>query len=123
MNNYKKPFLIAEIGCNHMGNIDTAKELILLAKSNGANAAKFQKRNNKKLLTDEQYNAPHPNPQNSYGDTYGKHREFLEFNLKQHLELKNYTPGRDRFLSHALGSYLHGHINLYVYVYYLGTIL
>ena len=90
MNNYKKPFLIAEIGCNHMGNIDTAKELILLAKSNGANAAKFQKRNNKKLLTDEQYNAPHPNPQNSYGDTYGKHREFLEFNLKQHLELKNY---------------------------------
>ncbi len=90
MNNYKKPFLIAEIGCNHMGSIQTAKELILLAKNNGANAAKFQKRNNKKLLTDEQYNSPHPNPQNSYGNTYGAHREFLEFNLEQHLELKNY---------------------------------
>ncbi len=90
MNNYKKPFLIAEIGCNHMGDIITAKELILLAKSNGANAAKFQKRNNKKLLTEEQYNAPHPNPQNSYGNTYGAHREFLEFSLDQHSELKNY---------------------------------
>ena len=90
MNNYKKPFLIAEIGCNHMGDIVTAKELILLAKNNGANAAKFQKRNNKKLLTEEQYNAPHPNPQNSYGNTYGAHREFLEFSLDQHSELKNY---------------------------------
>ena len=45
--------------------------------------------NNKKLLTNEQYNSPHPNPQNSYGNTYGAHREFLEFNLGQHLELKN----------------------------------
>ena len=33
MNNYRKPFLIAEIGCNHMGDMDTAKELILLAKN------------------------------------------------------------------------------------------
>ena len=45
---------------------------------------KFQKRNNKELLTEEQYNAPHPNPINSYGNTYGEHREFLEFNLDQH---------------------------------------
>ena len=95
MNNYKKPFLIAEIGCNHMGDLVTAKELILLAKNNGANAAKFQKRNNKKLLTEEQYNAPHPNPQNSYGDTYGAHREFLEFSLNQHSELKNYCNSID----------------------------
>ncbi len=57
MNNYRKPFLIAEIGCNHMGDMDTAKELILLAKNNGADAAKFQKRNNRELVTDEQYNA------------------------------------------------------------------
>jgi len=90
MNNYRKPFLIAEIGCNHMGDMDTAKELILLAKNNGADAAKFQKRNNRELLTDEQYNAPHPNPQNSYGNSYGAHREFLEFTLEQHKELKNY---------------------------------
>lgn len=52
---------------------------------------KFQKRNPKELLTEEQYNAPHPNPHNSYGDTYGEHREFLEFNLEQHRELKKYS--------------------------------
>ena len=52
---------------------------------------KFQKRNNKELLTEEQYNAPHPNPINSYGDTYGAHREFLEFDVNQHKELKDYA--------------------------------
>ena len=90
MNNYKKPFLIAEIGCNHMGDMDTAKELIFLAKNNGADAAKFQKRNNRELLTEEQYNAPHPNPQKFLWKLHGAHREFLEFNLEQHKELKNY---------------------------------
>ncbi|MAU72201.1 MAG: N-acetylneuraminate synthase [Pseudozobellia sp.] len=86
---YKKPYVIAEIGCNHKGDLKIAKELINMAKIFGnANAVKFQKRNNKELLTDEQYNAPHPNPINSYGKTYGEHREFLEFNLDQHRELK-----------------------------------
>ena len=88
---YKEPYIIAEIGCNHKGDIQIAKELINMAKIFGnANAVKFQKRNNKELLTDEQYNAPHPNPANSYGDTYGAHREFLEFNVAQHQELKDY---------------------------------
>ena len=77
--NYEKPKIIAEIGCNHMGNIEIAKELIDLAKDSGVKYVKFQKRNNKELLTEEQYMAPHPNPHNSYGDTYGAHREFLEF--------------------------------------------
>lgn len=87
---YQKPNVIAEIGCNHMGKIEIAKELIDLAEKSGADYVKFQKRNNKELLTKEQYNAPHPNPYNSYGQTYGKHREFLEFNLEQHKELKEY---------------------------------
>ena len=87
---YKKPKIIAEIGCNHMGEIHIAKELIDLAKQSGAQYVKFQKRNNKELLTEEQYNAPHPVPYNSYGSTYGEHREYLEFNLEQHKELKNY---------------------------------
>ena len=88
---YKKPKVIAEIGCNHKGDIKLAKELIKVAKIySNADIAKFQKRNNKELLTTEQYNAPHPNPINSYGDTYGAHREFLEFDLDQHKELKNY---------------------------------
>jgi N-acetylneuraminate synthase len=53
-----------------------------------ADVVKFQKRNNKLLLTESEYNAPHPNPQNSYGTTYGEHREFLEFSIDQHRELK-----------------------------------
>lgn len=89
--NYKEPYIIAEIGCNHKGDMQIAKELINMAKIFGnANAVKFQKRNNKELLTETQYNAPHPNPANAYGDTYGAHREFLEFDVEQHRELKNF---------------------------------
>jgi len=83
--------VIAEIGCNHKGEMEIAKELIKVAKIFcNADVVKFQKRNNKELLTEEQYNAPHPNPANSYGDTYGEHREYLEFSAEQHAELKNY---------------------------------
>ena len=89
--NYHKPYIIAEIGCNHKGDMEIAKELIKVAAIFcKADAVKFQKRNNKELLTEEQYNAPHPNPINSYGDTYGAHREYLEFNVQQHQELMDY---------------------------------
>lgn len=88
---FRKPVVIAEIGCNHKGDIEIAKELIKVAKIYcNADVVKFQKRNNKELLTEEQYNAPHPNPANSYGNTYGEHREFLEFSTAQHKELKTY---------------------------------
>lgn len=87
---YPKPFVIAEIGCNHKGDFEIAKELILLAKECGANVAKFQKRNNRELLSNEQYSAPHPNPENSYGKTYGDHREYLELDIKQHEDLKKF---------------------------------
>lgn len=91
MNSYKKPYIIAEIGCNHKGDIEIAKELIKVAKIFcNVDAVKFQKRNNKELLTEDQYNKPHPNPINSYGDTYGAHREYLEFDVNQHQELKLY---------------------------------
>jgi len=91
MNTYKEPFIIAEIGCNHKGDIEIAKELIKVAKIFcNVNAVKFQKRHNKELLTKEQYNKPHPSPENAYGKTYGAHREFLEFDVSQHQELKNY---------------------------------
>jgi N-acetylneuraminate synthase len=88
--NYKLPNVIAEIGCNHMGQMEIAKELIKEAKGCGAHYAKFQKRTNNELLTEEQYNAHHPNQANSYGDTYGAHREFLEFSQEQHRELKKF---------------------------------
>jgi len=87
---YTVPKVIAEIGCNHMGQMSIAKELINLAKESGAGYVKFQKRNNKELLTEEQYDTPHPVVHNSYGNTYGAHREFLEFNVVQHKELKDY---------------------------------
>jgi sialic acid synthase len=88
---YKKPKVIAEIGCNHMGDINIAFELIDLAKQCGADVAKFQKRNAKELLSESQYNAPHPAPHNSYGETYGEHREYLEFDREQHKRLKTYA--------------------------------
>lgn len=88
MINYKEPYVIAEIGCNHMGDMDIAKELIdTAAVFCKVDAVKFQKRCNRELLTEEQYNAPHPNPANSYGKTYGEHREYLEFTKEQHAEL------------------------------------
>ena len=82
-----KPNVIAEIGCNHKGDLELAKEMISVAKECGAEVVKLQKRDPKQLLTEDQYNAPHPNPANSYGETYGAHREFLEFDANQHREL------------------------------------
>lgn len=83
--------VIAEIGCNHKGDMETAKEMILVAAQMcRVDAVKFQKRNNRELLSPEQYSAPHPVPENSYGDTYGAHREALEFDLDQHKELKDF---------------------------------
>ena len=89
--NYKIPKLIAEIGCNHKGDINIAKKLVKIASDSGVDVVKFQKRNNKELLSDLEYNTPHPNPIHAYGDTYGTHRDFLEFSLDQHNELKNFA--------------------------------
>lgn len=55
-----------------------------------ADFVKFQKRCNHELLTPEEYNAPHPNPVHSYGDTYGAHREFLEFDIEQHRRIQRW---------------------------------
>ncbi len=88
---YQKPKLIAEIGCNHKGDIAVAKQLVKIAAQSSVDVVKFQKRNNKELLTKEQYSAPHPNPMHSYGETYGAHRDFLELDINQHYELKEYA--------------------------------
>ncbi|MDR1502835.1 MAG: N-acetylneuraminate synthase family protein [Prevotella sp.] len=83
--------IIAEIGCNHKGSMDIAREMIMMAATYcKVDVVKFQKRNNKELLSEDEYNAPHPNPGNSYGDTYGCHREFLEFTVEQHRQLKKW---------------------------------
>jgi len=83
------PFLIAEIGCNHCGDFEHAKELVrTAAEFCKVPCVKFQKRTTREVLSTAEYDAPHPNPRNSYGDTYGEHRENLEFSLEQHRELK-----------------------------------
>ncbi len=85
----QEPLVIAEIGCNHCGNFDTAIKMIKIASEFcKADVVKFQKRCNKELLTYDEYNNPHPNPINSFGKTYGEHREFLEFDLEQNIRLK-----------------------------------
>ena len=85
------PKIIAEIGCNHKGDMQIAKEMIeTAAKYCKADVVKFQKRCVKELLTPDEYNAPHPHPEYSYGSTYGEHREFLEFSLDQHRQLQTW---------------------------------
>lgn len=81
--------LIAEIGGNHKGEIEIASKMIeVLATKCNVDIIKFQKRSNKLLLNFDEYNQPHPVPENSYGSTYGEHREFLEFDIDQHRFLK-----------------------------------
>ena len=97
-----KPKVIAEIGCNHKGDLSIAMDMIKVAAECDVDVVKFQKRNNQEYLTEEQYNAPHPNPIHSYGSTYGKHRDFLEFNLEQHKELKKYAESLDLVYSSSV---------------------
>lgn len=86
-----RPKVIAEIGCNHKGDMEIAREMIKIAASFcKVDVVKFQKRTNRELLSPEEYNAPHPNPAASYGSTYGEHREYLELSCAQHETLKQW---------------------------------
>jgi len=91
MNKPSSPKVVAEIGCNHKGDMEIAREMIRVAATFAqCDYAKFQKRSNRELLTPEEFAAPHPNPVHAYGETYGEHREFLEFNLDQHRQLSQW---------------------------------
>lgn len=79
-------WIIAELGHNHGGSMDTAHRMIEAAADAGANAVKLQKRANLSLYTTEAYNRPYTS-ENAYGATYGKHREALEFSANQHYDL------------------------------------
>jgi N-acetylneuraminate synthase/sialic acid synthase len=72
------PFVIAELGHNHQGSLETCLQMIRAAAYSGASAVKLQKRNNRELFTQEAFDAPY-NSENAYGPTYGTHREALEF--------------------------------------------
>ena len=83
-------YIIAEIGHNHQGEVEKAKELFRVAKECGADAVKLQKRENRTLFTRDLYDKPYEH-RNSFGRTYGEHREFLEFGWDEYIELKQYA--------------------------------
>jgi N-acetylneuraminate synthase/sialic acid synthase len=83
-------YVIAEIGHNHQGDLETAKKMFRVAKESGADAVKLQKRENSKLYTKAAYEKPYDN-RNSYGATYGEHREALEFGWVEYRELFDYA--------------------------------
>ena len=88
MNN--KTYIIAEIGNNHQGNLKHALRLVKKAKESGADAVKTQKRDNKSLYTEKFFNKNY-NSHNSFGDSYGLHREALELSKRDYEELINYS--------------------------------
>ncbi len=83
-------FVIAEIGNNHQGDLQKAKDMFKAAKECGVDAVKLQKRDNRALLTRAAYDKPYEN-ENSFGATYGEHREALEFGRSEYVELKKYA--------------------------------
>ena len=70
-------FVIAEVGQNHNGNLDLARKYISIFSYEGADAIKFQTRNNKYLFSKDAYDAPYES-ENAFAETYGAHRETLE---------------------------------------------
>ena len=83
-------YVIAEVGHNHKGDIEVCKQIFKSAKECGASAVKLQKRDNKSLYTQKMYDSSY-NSANSYGKTYGLHREALEFNIDQYKELQDFA--------------------------------
>jgi sialic acid synthase len=92
INDLSECYVIAEIGHNHQGSLEKAKELFIAAQKAGADAVKLQKRDNKTLFTKEAYDKPYDNP-NSFGATYGEHREHLEFGWEEYVELNKFAEG------------------------------
>jgi sialic acid synthase len=83
-------FVVAEIGHNHQGSLEQAKELVDAARDCGVNAVKLQKRANRSLYTREFYEQPYDN-ELSFGRTYGEHREALELGADYYRELQRHA--------------------------------
>jgi N-acetylneuraminate synthase/sialic acid synthase len=83
-------YVIAEVGHNHQGDVEKAKQLLAAAKDCGAQAVKLQKRDNRSLYTRALYDKPYDH-ENSFGATYGAHREALEFGQAEYAELQRYA--------------------------------
>ena len=84
----KRPFLIAEIGINHNGSLQLAKELIDLAKKYNFDSVKFQKRDSDICVPEQQKGKMRTTP---WGDmTYLEYRKKIEFNSREYKEIDNY---------------------------------
>ncbi|KAK7070604.1 hypothetical protein SK128_008965 [Halocaridina rubra] len=87
-------FIIAEIGQNHQGDIDLAKTLIRRAKECGADCVKLQKSSIVDKFNEIALTRPYDS-EHAWADTYGCHKEHLEFSRDQFLELQNYARDLD----------------------------
>ena len=81
-------YIIAEIGINHNGDVNLAKELITTAKKAGCDAVKFQKRTISEVYTDEELDKPRESP---WGTTNREQKEGLEFSIEEYKELESFT--------------------------------
>tara|TARA_B100000902_G_scaffold47858_1_gene55034 strand:+ start:5343 stop:6170 length:828 start_codon:yes stop_codon:yes gene_type:complete len=84
-------YVIAEIGINHNGDIDLAKELIDMAHTSGCDAVKFQKRNVEEVYSAEELDKPRESP---WGTTTREQKHGIEFNIVQYKELEEYADKR-----------------------------
>ena len=82
------PYFVAEIGINHNGNLDIAKQMIDVAARYGVDAVKFQKRTPELCVPPEQRNQLRDTPWGYI--TYLEYREKVEFNREQYLEIDRY---------------------------------
>jgi N-acetylneuraminate synthase len=85
-------FVIAEIGINHNGNLDIAKQLIDAAADAGFDAVKFQKRTIDKVYTKEFLDIPRESP---WGNSQRDQKNGLEFNTGQYQEIDRYCKELD----------------------------
>ena len=92
-------YIVAEIGINHNGDLDTAKDMILSAKDTGADAVKFQKRTPELCVPKEQRDIMRETPWGYI--TYMEYRERIEFGEADYKEIDRYCKeiGIDWFVS------------------------
>lgn len=84
----RNPFIIAEAGINHNGDIDIAKNLIDMAKQCGCDAIKFQKRTVEIVYKKEFLDSLRESP---WGSTHRAQKEGLEFGKKEYDIIDKYS--------------------------------